>query len=200
MQVFGKQAADRERMIYDRLKEYANNKESGIFHVGDAKRLCPELYEDEVEIAFGDMRAAQLFEIAPGYYMTSPGYYRFPGSKDYGIKTKPKWEITVHYTEFRHDPEKVRFRREVELDGNDYGLDILGLYKLADSILIGYMRCARATGWKIKFYWNQIITKRQGFYHNVEKGYYSKNRGDFEVRFWEIKDDCEQEKRRNPKG
>ena len=186
--VLGVQAAEREQIILDRLKEYADNMESSIFHVGDAKRLCPEFYEDQVEIAFDDLKTAQLFEVAPGYSMTSPRYYQFVEHSEYPKKCNAAWEITIRYREFGiDDPERVRFHRLVECDGKDYSLDVLGMFKLGTLILKAYIRTARATKAfpGMKFYWSHLLEKKEYFYKHDE-GYYTQERGDFEVRLEEV--------------
>ena len=184
--VLGKQAAEREQIIIDRLKEYANGKEYPMFHVGDAKRLCSEFYEDEVQVAFHDLRNARLFEVVPGYHMTSPIYYRFVGHK-YPKKCNPLWLITIRYKAPGYDHDKIRFRREVKCDGKDYSLDILGMYKLGNLALKAYIQTARDTNAfpDMRFYWNGLLKQREGFYRHDE-GYYTQSRGDFEVRLEEV--------------
>ena len=198
MSVLGKQASEREQIVLDRLKEYVGTKESPIFHLGDAKRLCSEFYEGEIEVAFDDIRRVRLIEVAPGYQNTSPRYYQFP-KYEYPKSEKPIWIITIHTTEFGGDKEKARFIREVECDGKDYSLDLLGLYKLGSEILKGYIRCARATGTEIKYYWDHILNDRAGWAHvkgdyhvdkngdRVKNDYHVEHRGDFEVRLQEKK-------------
>ena len=197
MSVLGKQAAEREQIVLDRLKEYAEGKESPIFHVGDAKRLCSEFYEDEVQVAFDDIRRARLIEVAPGYQMTSPRYYKFP-VREYPKTENPIWTITIHYD--RED--KPRFIREVECPGKDYSLDLLGLYKLGSSILKDYIRCARATNaYGVRMSWDYMLNQRGGWAHvkgnydnrrvpsdeEIANDYHTESRGDFEVRLQEKK-------------
>lgn len=196
--VLGKQAADREKIVIRRLKEYVEGKESDIFNVGDAKRLCSEFHSDAIEVAFSDIRRARLIEVAPGYQNASPRYYRFP-VREYPKSEKPIWIITVHTTHYGGDKEKARFIREVECDGKDYSLDILGLYKLGSEILKGYIRCSRATTRESHKYWDYILNQRAGWAHvkgdyhvdtngdRVKNDYHVERRGDFEVRLQEKK-------------
>ena len=183
MKVLGQQAAEREQIIIDRLKEYVASKESDIFHIGDVKNLCSEFYEDEIEVAFTDIKHAQIVTVAPGYAATSPRYYQFP-EREYPKKENPIWLITVYYDR----DEKPRYIREVECDGKDFSLDLLGLFKLGSMMLKAYIRTARETkAFDIRSYWDYILNQRAGWGHLKEGYYYTESRGDFQVRLQEVK-------------
>ena len=75
----GNQAAIRERIVIEAILDYVNNERNSddkIFSLREVKRRV-NLYDQQIEVALGDLRTQGVIEVAPAYTQTDTPMFQF---------------------------------------------------------------------------------------------------------------------------